>query len=216
MRPNSTPAMQQKPSSTLSRSRVSISSSPRDSLRHPRFIQILNSLSNMLTFAFGLVFSTTGITYLSTYSYSYSLNSFSVDMMAGMLLTAGLIISILCTVRVFFKAPRIQYRLVLGLAITLVIFGLLFFILGICGLSIDHSSAALANFRNTIQKYNQNDKRSSYTRKVDWIQARFNCCGIAGYQDWKSMFSYRNTNLPVNHYDQKSYYGQGLPYIDGI
>jgi len=170
----------------------------------------------MLTFSFGLVFFTTGIAYLSAYSYSYTLNSFSVDMMAGLFITAGILISALSTVRVFFKVARIQYYLILALAITVLVFSILFFILGIIGLSLDHSTSALVDLKRTIQRYNNNDKRNSYTRKIDWLQIRFNCCGIFGYQDWRSTFNNKNTYLPINHLNKHSNYQQGLPYIDGM
>lgn len=48
--------------------------------RRPKLIQVLNSISNMVTFGLGLVSFTAGFTYLTTYSYKFSLTIFSIGL----------------------------------------------------------------------------------------------------------------------------------------
>ena len=192
---------------------------PPIKLHRPKFIQVLNSISNMVTFGLGLVSFTTGLTYLTTYSYKYSLTNFSIDLLAGFLLSSGLVIIILPIVRVFYKKQRIQLGLILSLAIVLIVLFFTFFILGIVGLSLNSNGSfeheASKDLLTTIKKYDQTDPTNRATLKVDWLHARFNCCGIIGYGDWKSTFSYLNPNLPVDYYNKNRYYQNGMPYLEG-
>jgi hypothetical protein len=38
---------------------------------------------------------------------------------------------------------------------------------------------------DTIQYYQFDNQDNFATRKFDWLQRTFNCCGIDSYQDWK-------------------------------
>ena len=69
----------------------------------PRAPNLVNGLSNTLSFGFGLLQFILGIVYLSVYRYEYSLTVFSVDLIAGFMLTSGLIISFFCLIRMFFR-----------------------------------------------------------------------------------------------------------------
>ncbi len=139
-----------------------------------RTIQFLNSFSNMFTFGTGLVFLISGIAYVSTLGYSYSMNSLSVSLIAGFQLAAGILLVAVPIVRVCYaRQQRVQRNLIMTLAVLLVLFGILFFVLGVIGLVSASSEAtkiaASDDMFKTMSKYDQyNQKGNSNTQKMNW------------------------------------------------
>ena len=137
-----------------------------------RLINNVNSLANMFSFGFGLVLFTMGLTYLTRYGYAYSLNAFSVDLVAGFYLAASLLLVTLSVLRVFFKEQKRQLGLILSLAIVLVIFVLIFFILGVIGLSMNSNDEfvyeARADLEYTARRYDSLNMDKYETKKIDW------------------------------------------------
>lgn len=95
------------------------------------------------------------------------------DLIAGFQLAAGLILVLLPTVRVCYaKRQSVQRGLVLTLAILLVLFAVVFFMLGIFGLMAGSESSRIEasdDMFKTLRKYDQyNQKTNSYTKKINW------------------------------------------------
>ena len=146
--------------------------SENDTYETPKIPNMLNSLSNMFAFGFGLLFFIIGIVYLSMYRYSYSLTTYSVDLIAGFMLAAGVILLLLTTARIFFKKTSTQLCSIVCLSVFLIIFFVLFLILGSIGLSmIDNEQfdyEARNNIIYTARLYDQTNKYRMATNKIDW------------------------------------------------
>ncbi len=138
----------------------------------PRAPNLANSLSNTFSFGFGLLQFILGIVYLSTYRYAYSLTTFSIDLVAGFMLTTGIIVITLCTLRIFMKKPSIQLGFILCLATFLVLFFVLYLILGSIGLSMSDNEQFDREARNnllmTARMYDENNKDKVATLKMNW------------------------------------------------
>jgi hypothetical protein len=137
-----------------------------------KLVNILNSLSNMFSFGFGLLLFIIGLSYLSIFSYKYSLNTFSVDLMAGCFLTSGLVVGALSIVRVFFKDQKNQLALTLSLAIVLLVLFLIYFLLGIIGLSMNGSDSfaneARQKMLRSMKAYDELNIQKKDTKKINW------------------------------------------------
>lgn len=190
-----------------------------DNYETPRAPNMINSLSNMFSFGFGLLQFILGIVYLSVYNYKYSLTTFSIDLIAGFMLTTGLIVITLCTVRLFLKAPKTQLALALTLAAFLLAFFILYLILGSIGLSMNNNDQfkreARTNIKVTARQYSESQKDRIATKKMDWLQMRFNCCGIDNQHDWKALYDYRNPYQPISYYDKQAYQ-HNRPYTSDV
>lgn len=62
---------------------------------------------------------------------------------------------------------------------------------GIWGLSVSTGQTFVQTVRqgmaDTLQLYQFDNPDIYQTRKFDWLQRTFNCCGIDSYQDWKGL-----------------------------
>ena len=147
-------------------------SKEQEDYQTPRAPNIINGASNTFSFGFGLVQFILGIVYLSVYRYRYSLTTFSIDLMAGFMLTSGIIILALTTVRIFLKKPNEQLILVLTLAGFLILFFVLYLILGSVGLGMNNNGQFKRESRNNIlmtaRMYDENQKGKIATLKMDW------------------------------------------------
>ncbi len=138
----------------------------------PRWPNLANSLSNTFSFGFGLLQFILGIVYLSIYRYAYSLTTFSIDLIAGFMLTTGIIIVCLSTLRIFMKKPNIQLGFILCLAIFLILFFILYLIMGSIGLSMSDNEQFDREARNNIlmtaRMYDERNKDKIATLKINW------------------------------------------------
>ena len=143
-----------------------------DNYETPRAPNLMNSVSNTFSFGFGLLQFILGIAYLSVYRYSYSLTTFSIDLMAGFMLTSGLIILTLATVRMFLKKPKQQLAMILILAGFLLMFFILYLILGAIGLSMNNNEQfdreARNNILQTARLYDEHNEDKIATNKINW------------------------------------------------
>ena len=180
---------------------------------------IVYNVITMLSFGIGFSLFIIGILYLTTYQYEYSLTVFSVDMMAGLFIATGSILMIITIVRIFLFDPNVQQTMSLVIGILLILFFVLFFILGIIGLSLasngEFTHEARLNLLTTARKFEEQNVRKHSTKKINWIQRKFNCCGIDSYQDWKSLIVFRNPNIPIQFYEKQQFENR-YPYIDDV
>lgn len=194
-------------------------SKEQEDYQTPRAPNIINGASNTFSFGFGLVQFILGIVYLSVYRYRYSLTTFSIDLMAGFMLTSGIIILALTTVRIFLKKPNEQLILVLTLAGFLILFFVLYLILGSVGLGMNNNGQFKRESRNNIlmtaRMYDENQKGKIATLKMDWLHNRYNCCGIDSLNDWKALYDYRNPYQPISYYDKQAYQ-HNRPYTSDV
>ena len=185
----------------------------------PRTPNIVNGLANTFAFGFGLLQFILGIVYLSIYRYEYSLTVFSIDLIAGFMLTSGIITISLCLVRMFLKKPKEQLGLALLLAGFLLLFFLLYLILGSIGLSMldneQFDREARVNIMYTARHYDELQREKIFTLKMDWLHQRFNCCGIDTLNDWKALYDYRNPYQPISYYDKQAYQ-HNRPYTSDV
>ncbi len=104
---------------------------------------------------------------------------------------------------------QIQINIVLVIAVVLMAFFILLLVLGSVGLSMNNNDQFLhearANLHSTARMYDESSTFKHETKKINYIQQRFNCCGVDSFNDWKSFHSYRNPNQPVKYIDKINY-----------
>lgn len=186
----------------------------------PKKPAILYNFLNTLTFGFGLSLFLIGIIYLSIYRYEYSLTVLSIDLIAGFFLAIGCILVILSTIRILtIKNMDTQINLALLIALVLLAFFVLLLVLGAVGLSMKDNDQLLhearSNLQSTARNYDESSTFKHETKKINYIQMRFNCCGVDSHNDWKTIHSYRNPNQPVRYADKYNY-ENNLAYRDDV
>lgn len=186
----------------------------------PKKPAILYNLLNTLIFGLGLSLFLIGIIYLSIYRYEYSLTMLSIDLIAGFFLAIGVILMTLTTIRIIYiKNMEVQISLVLILSLVLLAFFVLLLVMGSVGLSMKDNDQLLnearANLQHTARMYDETSTFKHETKKINYIQMRFNCCGVDSYNDWKTFHSYRNPNQPIRYVDKQNY-ENGFAYRDDV
>lgn len=176
----------------------------------PKKPAVLYNLLNTLTFGLGLSLFIVGIIYLSIYRYSYSLTALSIDLIAGFFLSIGVVLICLTTIRIIYiKNMDIQINIVWIISLALLAFFILLLVLGSVGLSMKDNDQLLnearSNLEHTARQYDEASSFKHETKKINYIQMRFNCCGVNSFNDWKSLLNYRNPNQPIRYIDKVNY-----------
>jgi hypothetical protein len=181
---------------------------------------VILNLINMFVLGFGLALFVVGILYLTVYRYEYSFTIFSIDMMAGIFLASGIIMILFSIFAVFLIKPYEQPHLVIIYSgVTFVLF-LLLFLLGVIGISMNANGEFDDQIKDNMQyvanRYDLNNQYRHESRKMDWVQQRFKCCGINGVNDWRFLLTNRygnsagNVNNVPYRYDQYQNQGAGF------
>ena len=74
--------------------------------------------------------------------------------------------------------------------------------LGIWGLIITTNGSLKDQTRSeilaSIDQYNDSDHNSIYVREIDWLQTRFQCCGLNSSEDWANRNFTENVAIELN------------------
>jgi hypothetical protein len=184
------------------------------------FTNLLIYIINMIIFALGFVLLILGILYLTTHSYKFSFTTFSIDLMAGFFIAIGAILITMALAGVLASNKIIDNPMILlGYSGILLFFFLILFILGIVGLSLrannDLFNQTRDNMFSIIRSFDERNPYKHETKKFNWVQSKFQCCGVDGYADFKSLYVYRGNYMPVRYFDQWQYENK-YPYIDDV
>lgn len=173
--------------------------------------------NNLLLFGIGLTLFTVGILYLTIYRYSYSFTIYSIDLLAGIFLSTGCILSGLSVCGIFLLKPLGRPVYSILFAVIIFVFFLLIFILGVIGLSMNNNDEFMTqtreNMMKTAKKYDESNVRGHETKKINWLHGKFSCCGVESYNDWKALINFQGVNGPVRYFDK---YNNKYPYIDDV
>lgn len=191
--------------------------------------RMLISAINMLFFGISLLLFIIGIFFLTIYMYDFAFTEFNTTLVAGLFIGLGVIVIALTIINlILVQSGRNQVVLLSSTLIVLMFMALLG--IGIWGLAVSTDEDNLResvrnNILNAIGRYDETKKYRYETMKIDWLQERFNCCGISSYNDWKSFYLYGGlggaggggmyANKPVNWINQWSVNGN-LPYVDNV
>ena len=163
---------------------------------------IILNLINMFVLGIGLTLFVIGLLYLTVYRYEYSFTVFSVDMLAGLFMASGGIMILYSIVAVFMIKPYEQPHLVVVYSLVVFVMFLLLFLLGVIGLSMngngEFGDQIKNNIQATAQRYDVSNMYRHESRKMDWLQQKFKCCGINSASDWRFLFTNRHGNSASN------------------
>ncbi len=142
---------------------------------------VILNLINMFVLGFGLTLFVVGLLYLTVYRYEYSFTIFSIDMMAGIFLTSGIIMIFFSIIAVFLIKPYEQPHLVVIYSFVTFVLFLLLFLLGVIGISMnangDFDTQIKDNMQYVANRYDLNNQYRHESKKMDWAQQRWKCCG---------------------------------------
>lgn len=176
------------------------------------FKTILSS-GDFVIFTSSLILVAIGFYYLALQSNKFEFHSFSITMIASVFLAFGFILFCL---KVYGSVLAKQNNFQLLLAISLLIYVILFIILSISlyGLIIINSNDSFNNkiktsMINTLNNYEEKNDLKYETLKFNWLQTKFNCCGVNSYENWKS-------RLSPDHLIYKKLLNNSLLYLDDV
>ena len=190
-----------------------------DSAKSFRKTKLIFYLVNMLFFGVSVLLFVVGISYLTIYRYDYSLTIFSTTLIAGIFIAFSVVLFVLSFLNVIFIQTSRRRALSASLGgVLLVLVVLLAF--GIWGLATSSNRDYLndevrLDLMQTFQQYNERRTDKFETMKIDWVQTKFNCCGVDSYADWRAFFLYGGQYKPINYVDQWSV-NNNLPYVDNV
>ena len=140
-----------------------------------------------------------GILYLSVYYYAFSFAAFSTTVIASIFIAFSVVLAGLVFLNAFAMHNNMQLLLVICSLLSVLLLIALFAV-GLWG-CVDSSDERLerelrANILTAIKAYNViSSSGSEYAnRAVDWLQSRFDCCGLDAYTDWRAIYLYGNGN----------------------
>jgi amino acid transporter len=145
----------------------------------------LIKVTNLTLFGVGSVLFIIGLLYLTVYRYEYSFTVFSIDMMAGISLALGAVLAFISLWAVLTMTAFGKPAGALLQAIFVFFAFVLLFILGVIGLSLNGNGELLTQNRNymyyTAREFNEQVPYKHATKKFDWLQRKFLCCGKLRY-----------------------------------
>jgi hypothetical protein len=149
-----------------------------------------------------ILFLIVGIIYLTGLFYPYSFIAFSTTLVAALFISFGSLIIILTVGNIYFVLTGHDKFVGLTTIASLVLLTILFAI-GIWGLSVatgpSFTSTVRLGLQETFMSYKADNPEDYATRKIDWLQRTFNCCGIDSYQDFKGFYLYGQTQSAVGY-----------------
>lgn len=160
-----------------------------------------------LTVLFGLsvLLFIVGLLYLTVFFYRWSFIEFSTTICAALFISFGgtLIIMIILN-GIMVRADRFQFVLLTPL-VSFAFFGTLLGI-GIWGLAVSHdprlSDEVRRRILETMRFYVESVPSNEATRKIDWMQSGWRCCGAESSFDWRNYYLYGGgSGLPQNNYN---------------
>jgi hypothetical protein len=176
-------------------------------------------LVNMIYFGIAILLFVVGITYLTAYSYDYSFTAFSTSFISGIFIAFSIVLIALATLNVISVQSGRQTILIISTFVMLIFFVALFCIAiwGLVASTRDNlNDEARDNMLSTVRRYDERDQNRFETLKFDWLQTRFNCCGINTYSDWRAFFLYGGEYKPINFVSNQWDINNKLPYIDNV
>lgn len=166
-----------------------------------------------------------GIVYLTGNFYPFSFTRFSTTLVAGLFIAFSIVIMAMVVANIYLVVSGRDQLVGLTTVVSVVLLTVLFAI-GIWGLSVATGQTFVQTVRqgmsDTIQGYEFNYPDHYSTRKFDWLQRTFNCCGIDSYQDWKGYRPILKSilvNFEINFYltnIKDSIYTDNLTTLSGI
>ena len=144
----------------------------------------LIKLTNVSIFGLGTMIFIIGVLYLSIYRYEYSFTTFSIDLMAGIFVALGIVLSLFAFLSILVMSPFGRPSSSLLFAGFVFLSFILLFILGVIGLSMNGNGEFLTYNRNNIfytaREFNEQIHYKHATKKINWLQRKFLCCGKTG------------------------------------
>lgn len=145
--------------------------------------------------------------YLTTYKHDYSFTSYSTNMMAGFFVAIGIVTLGLSLFALFVLKPFGSPLVAMLLAGWVIVVFFWLFISGVVGLGMSatgqFNTAIRNNIQQTAQQYDEKAITKQQTRMINWLQSRFECCGLDSFTDWRTLvmvggFQNPNPNLNLN------------------
>lgn len=127
-------------------------------------------------------------------------------MMAGIFIAVGVITLCISFLTLFSLKSFGSPNLAMTVSVWALLAFFLLFILGVVGLSLNGNGQFVDESRNnmyqTARQYDEMATHKHQTRKMNWVQTRFECCAIESYGDWKSLSMFGGSGYPNRLGDQ--------------
>lgn len=183
-----------------------------------KLTSLLINITNMSLCAMGLVLFIVGLLYLTVYRYRFSFTQYSIDLVAGWFVALGFVLIVVSIANlIFLLKPFGNPSTALVVATVVFCAFIILFVLSVVGLSQNSNGDFVnQNRNNMIETARLFDERNYYrheTRKINWLQEKFQCCGLDAYTDWQSIM-FMGYSYPINY--QQQYQNNRMPYVDSV
>ncbi len=149
--------------------------------------RILTTILNVILFGLSIPILILGILYLTVNQYLYSFTEFNVNLACGFLLGIGALVFILTIMNIVLANLNLRNQTIfstvlISIAFITVLF-LILLIIGCWGLNVsDHKykleKEVRRNLVASISKYDEFAVNKYETVIINWLQTKFECCGI--------------------------------------
>lgn len=193
--------------------------------------RILLLAANLIIFSISLLLIIIGIIYLSIYFYAYSFTTFTTTLVAGLFIAIGALSALLTFANLGLAFTNRNYLALSSVAFICVMY-LVLLAIGIWGVSISTSSQQYVlnenvrqNYLLTVNAYDEKNLNKYETKKIDWLQGTFKCCGLNSYVDWQSFYLYGGIggagggpvyNNHAMNWNDKWSVNNNLPYVNNV
>jgi hypothetical protein len=181
--------------------------------------KILIYMINMVYFALSILLLVVGISYLTVFGTEYPLTRFSTTMCGAVFIVVGTFVGLLSILNVvFMNANRQTLVFVASVVIFILFIGLL--AIGIWGCVVNSDQDSLSeeirwDLMQTMRYYEERSYERYETRKITYLQTKYNCCGLQSYSDWRAFYLYGGQVFAVSYIDQWTV-NNNLPYVDYV
>lgn len=166
----------------------------------------------------GIVLFAFGVFYLTGWRYRFSFGKYSFDLFAVWLVTLGSILFIVGYAFIKFKL-KISNNQNMAMILIVIVFWIFIgsLVLSVITLRLYLNDNLVNQHRNnmieTMQMYDELDNNRHETLKINWLQQKYNCCGLESFTDWKSM---PLTILSNSVNDQSESENNRTSYVDRV
>lgn len=144
---------------------------------------------NLIVFVVGIALTVIGSLFLTLFKHEFHFAKFSVQFASIVFIIVGVVLIVLAVVGLMLtklESQLLKLAHIVGLVLTFVVLA----VLGIWGFYILSNDSLKNSTKEELQKslngYNDTDTSNDETIEFNWLQKKFECCGLDSIEDWKN------------------------------
>ena len=157
---------------------------------------------NFVFLGISIVLFVFGILYLTKFKHEYDFTQYSISFIAGFFVAVGAIGFIFILMN-FFACCYNRSILIIFTTLAIILLFIVILMIGIISLSVNQeenlSLEIAGNMAELIRNYDEKNSKKLETVKMDYLQQKFQCCGITEPQDWRLYYIQFNATFSTTY-----------------